>query len=231
MSATQRPSGASPFQNPPPPAALPTALLRPSRAGTGEPKPPANNPLVGWVVISAVGVVALMAFYWLSLREPTPAPTRQATVTASPARPSLPKPAEEQRAEKEALTALKSLQSVTSVGVTYADYMHRVGDAKIKVDQAAEQIKDSKIAALIGAAMGYYKGVGSVWNAKIQRHDVGGYLRIYATDCQLLSDLIARSDRDKYPGIALEVEGVSTMMTCAAQEVAKVSELIDRRPQ
>ena len=67
---------------------------------------------------------------------------------------------------------MKALESVTSVRVTYREYMRRLGDAKIKIDQVSERIKDPEILTSVLIAMTFYEGTGLVWNAKIQKYDL-----------------------------------------------------------
>jgi hypothetical protein len=71
--------------------------------------------------------------------------------------------------EFESLSALKALQSVTRVGVTYRDYATRLGDAKIGVDRGLLAVRTAspEAACAIETAIRYYTAVGRAWSANI----------------------------------------------------------------
>jgi hypothetical protein len=84
--------------------------------------------------------------------------------------------------DTDALDALRSLQSVTSSGVSYRDYAPRVLDAKVKVDKllsadtSAGPRRDH-----IRLSMRYYEFASTAWNSKISNSgryaEVGAALR------------------------------------------------------
>lgn len=75
-----------------------------------------------------------------------------------------------ERAAKEVLLQLKALDSVVDGGVTYRDYVKRVSDTKIKVDQFLEEQKPSPIPEFnnnIADALQYYVTASHMWEAKV----------------------------------------------------------------
>jgi hypothetical protein len=133
----------------------------------------------------------------------------------------------EKRAATETLQALKALESVTEAGVTYQEYLRRLGDAKIVVNRASEGIKEPELKSSITTTMLYYEQIGSVWNAKIQKYDLADYFRSAAADCPAAKELIDKDRSEKYPGIWLNVSGVQTMMGCASQKLSDLSQRFD----
>ncbi len=74
---------------------------------------------------------------------------------------------------KEALQALKDLESVTRAGVTYADYTPRVSETKIRVDRyLGSKNADANIKRLMDEAMGLYVFAREAWSSRI-RNDKG----------------------------------------------------------
>jgi len=142
---------------------------------------------------------------------------------------------EARRAAGEALTAIKALESVTSVGVLYTDYVRRLGDAKIKIDNVSAQITDSEVQISVAHVMTYYERTASSWGDKVRegdKYDPEHHLRIMAEDgCQGAQDVLNQAKREKYPWIIRGVYGVPTMMSCAAGKVAALEQLIQGRKQ
>jgi hypothetical protein len=210
--------------------------------------PPSHSTVAGRRIMSPVTlgtgmalvvVLVAVAAYMLGRSSSSPpAASSQAGAAAgsAPSARAPVKPAEDPAA-KEALSALKALASVTSVGVTYQEYMRRLGDAKIKIDEVSEQIRDPETRTAVATAMSFYEGTGNVWNAKIQKYDLRKMLEPFAASCQLIVDLFNRPTpgADKYLSpeqikyIQLEVEGVPTMMGCASQKVAELTRVIERK--
>jgi hypothetical protein len=81
-----------------------------------------------------VGVVVSRSARSITTVASSPAPSVTATVPNTPA----PSPA-----ATEAVTALKSLRSVLSAGVTYGNYIERVGEMKIHVDRYLDGATDA----------------------------------------------------------------------------------------
>jgi hypothetical protein len=83
--------------------------------------------------------------------------------------PDLPASAQQASPVHEALTALKALQSVTTVGVNYRDYASRVLDTKVKVDQFLQSPKENSVPGrdAIRLAMRYYELASQAWGSKI----------------------------------------------------------------
>lgn len=217
----------APVGQPAPPTAARRALLTPVTATLG----------VG--IVFGLVLVALAA-YMLGRSSSGPqvvtSQDRPLAETKSAPGMKLPEKPVADPAAKEALSALKALESVTTVGVTYQEYMRRLGDAKIKLDQVSEQIKDPEIRTSVVIAMTFYQGTGQFWNAKIQKYDLRKALEPFAPTCQLIVDLFNRPLRggtglppETLVYINLEVEGVQTMMSCASQKVAELSRMIERK--
>ena len=112
---------------------------------------------------------------------------------------------EQQTAALEALQVLKALQSVTRVGVTYPDYMRRLGDTKIAVDRVLDGVKEQELRSSIEMAMLYYGRVGHVWDAKVQKYDLEKHFRLTADDCPEARKLLDRARSEKYPSIQFDL--------------------------
>jgi len=196
------------------------------------------------VAILLVGGALALGVMLSQWTRPVGLPVASPDSSVAPAAIPRPPPvsAEQTRAATDGLAALKALQSVTRVGVTYAEYMRRLGDAKIKIDQASDQITEAPVRVSLESAMLYYEGTGQVWNAKIQKSDMRGILQIFTPNCQPLAELMRGAQSPscvRSPGAAIptdpacympEAAGVETMMGCATQQVAEASRLIERRP-
>jgi hypothetical protein len=137
---------------------------------------------------------------------------------------------------REALRALKALQSAATAGVTYPDYAPRVIDAKIQVDRylagkpaGAERLPISK-------AMDFYLLASSAWNAKVSKSgydDVGGSPLV--AECPALAELIRRTDANTsgrtlgqatVRGISISTSGVPDIWSCAAAQLAEAEKLM-----
>ena len=200
-------------------------------------------------IVLALGIVTLTGLTWYmvssvrhlpSLEQtstPSSAPTAAAPATPAPGEGSPPAPQQptvtkrpkldqvDRQAATDALDALKALESVTEVGVTYQDYLRRLGDAKIAVDRASRKIKNQELQLSLAEAMLHYQIVGEAWDAKIRRpayaSNVGDYVRIAAKDCRHARELL-----DSSAPIGVEVRGVSTLMTCASGKIAEVERVL-----
>jgi hypothetical protein len=81
---------------------------------------------------------------------------------------------------EEALSALKSLKSGLSAGLSYRDYGSRVADTKVRVDRALEsQSLRPEAKAPLGLAIGYYILASEAWQQKIK---AGGKSTVGSTD-------------------------------------------------
>jgi hypothetical protein len=186
-----------------------------------------------WALIVGLGI-GVVAVFWFGLsRQQTPPPSSavasmSGTVASPPPVPAKPKvSAEERRAAIEAVTALKALHSVTSVGVTYAEYLRRLADTKIVVDRSSSAlVKSPGLQAQIDGVMMSYELVGSAWDAKIQKRGLEPYLRI-AEDCDASKEVLSRAASEKYPFITHEVYGVPTLMSCASEKLATLAGNVD----
>jgi hypothetical protein len=181
------------------------------------------------VVLCLLMLVAV--WYNISNRASAASPSATVRETSPPVAVSSVPPlrlgAGERQAAQEALRALKGLQSVTRAGVTYQDYMRRLGDTSIAVDRGADGVKDPELRSSIETAMLYYRQVGSVWNAKIQKYDLEDYFRTVAEYCSEAKELLDKARSEKYPQIHFEVGGVQTMMACASNKLADVDQRLE----
>lgn len=74
------------------------------------------------------------------------------------------------KAAKEVLLQLKAMDSVVDGGVTYRDYIKRVADVKIKVDQFLEEHNPSPVPEFnshIADSLGYYVAASHMWERKV----------------------------------------------------------------
>ena len=218
-----RPGG--PFSKPTPLTLSPTVV----KATTKRSQIRLPIVFISLVVLSLLVVVALS--YGFSRRVSSASPSAALKDSNPPATASSESPprlgAGERHAAQEALRALKGLQSVTRAGVTYQDYMRRLGDTSIAVDRAADGVKDPELRSSIETAMLYYRQVGSVWNAKIQKYDLEDYFRTVAEYCSEARELLDKARSEKYPHIHFEVGGVQTMMACASNKLADVDQRLE----
>ena len=76
--------------------------------------------------------------------------------------------AREKTAAAGAIKALKALQSVTTIGVTYREYGSRVADAQIAVDEALPDIFDSRLKDEIKSAMKQYGEALTFWSESLK---------------------------------------------------------------
>ncbi len=66
-------------------------------------------------------------------------------------------------AAKEAVKAIRKLESATSVGVSFAEYGTRLIDAKADVDESLSRMSDGKLKTEIGLSMDEYSYASQVW--------------------------------------------------------------------
>jgi hypothetical protein len=189
-----------------------------------------QRPLIGWALVALMGVLlVLIVWYGLTRHDHD---SKSAPSASTPAKkPRLSE--QELRAAEDALAAVKAMESVTSVGVIYADYLRRLGDAKIAVDAASARISDPELRLSIALVMTRYSSVGDAWGDKVQsgqNFDPGDYLRIMAQHgCQSAQDVLTQADREPYPGMARGVLGIPAMMSCAADQVTALQGLVQSR--
>lgn len=146
---------------------------------------------------------------------------------------------------QEALTALKSLQSVAEGGVSYRDYAPRVSDAKIVVDRylgSAATPGEDALRAAIAKAMGFYVLASSAWNTKISkagRGDRADYETIGSNpllgECAPVQQEIENAHR-KNPrmkigdpvnaGLVMVFDGFPALWQCARARIAEADHLI-----
>jgi hypothetical protein len=187
-----------------------------------------QRPLIGWALIALMSVL-LVVIVWYGLTRHGH-DSKSATSASTPAKkPRLSE--QELRAAEDALAAVKALESVTSVGVIYADYSRRLGDAKIAVDAASARISDPELRTSIDLVMTSYRLIGEAWGDKVrsgQNFDPKLQLTIMAHSCQSAKDVLKQADRE-YGEIIRRGVGISTMISCAADQVTALEEVVQPR--
>ena len=155
---------------------------------------------------------------------PKTAPTASAVPTAS--------------AAMESLDALKGLQSVTSVGISYREYASRVLDAKIKVDRYLAASGGGRAKAAIGAAMRYYEMASQVWGFMIlpASPNAAGQAKgiereLYEDkECKLVQALITNNTDMKpaeMPYLVGQKPGI--LWSCAKDKISEAERLLNIR--
>ncbi len=198
------------------------------------------------------GVLVLGALLWLAIHwsrtptQPTSAqPTSKGTTNgqASPAGnlkalpKAMPRLSEaERRAESEALQALKALQSVTTAGVNYNEYSHRVLDAKIQVDRYIQgDGGDPEVKAEMRVTMAFYVLASDAWNWKIRKIDAGRLSEDPVIElCPQLKRRVDDSRQSEYRGLREEREvamwgGFPLLWECASERITEIDHALKTR--
>jgi hypothetical protein len=76
---------------------------------------------------------------------------------------------------REAIKALRRLDSAVSVGLTYREYGTRLVDTKVAVDEQLEKIAEGELKMEIMRAMIDYKRASEVWEMKVTQSE--GFIR------------------------------------------------------
>jgi hypothetical protein len=113
----------------------------------------------------------------------------------------------------EAIRALRGVESITTGGTTYREYVTRANDAKIVVDRYLQDRNSSgPERAAISGAMGFYAVAGVVWGALITRRPVAPQdLRLLPGACRH-----ATTQNELYRG----------MWVCASERIAEAEKLL-----
>lgn len=143
---------------------------------------------------------------------------------------------------REALDALRAVQSVTGAGVDYAAYSSRVLDAKVTVDRYARDAQPSRARDVMAGAMRYYVLAATAWNGKI----AGGsesFIEVandpLISQCEPVQSVIrSRPDATKdtlfAPGYRVGSTiaffgGIPALWRCASQQIAEAERIVDGR--
>jgi hypothetical protein len=197
-----------------------------------------------WALIGGVILVTISAgVFWNQVwNRPSTGDARVSTAKAK-----LRVGRSERQAAQEAARALKAVQSVTQLGVTYREYQPRIGDAKIKVDQyVARSGHDVRLGALLNRVMGYYTLANQAWAVSIRGDGAPDWHErkeavwkvMQATDCGPLrafteahtKSLWLWGRRPEYVGDDLEQKifgpVVPTIWQCASQALIELDEAL-----
>jgi hypothetical protein len=133
---------------------------------------------------------------------------------------------------KEALRALKSLQSVSRAGVIYRDYTPRVSDTKIHVDGYLEsRAADQRIKKLMAEAMELYIFAGQAWNSRI-RNAMGDQIYNHGTIalCPALREHL--DTRQPEPPLSVEEvreiavwNSMAYLWNCASDRITEIEKM------
>jgi hypothetical protein len=124
-----------------------------------------------------------------------------------------------------AIEPLRTLQSVTQVGVNYQGYLTRLADAKIGFDQAVRGMGDSQVRDALFEAMRYYQLAGDAWSGKIQGMSPLNYAE--GDSCPALRALASVDRRNLSVELGMAEERVvGTIFSCASSKVAEAERII-----
>ena len=132
----------------------------------------------------------------------------------------------------DALDALKSLQSVTTAGLTYREYSPRVLDAKVRVDRYLQgEGRNRAFQVQIEQAMDLYVLASAAWSSKITKeYSLGDDARVEL--CPVANRLREEQSRivDLLPretarGLAV-AHSVSVLWDCAYERIAEMDSVL-----
>lgn len=142
------------------------------------------------------------------------------------------------REASDALTALRDLRSVLTVGVNYQNYLERVGESKIRVDRYLAQPDERAAVArkpLIDAVE-LYRVAGVAWKGS-QTYTLPEVRRVAADPaldlCEELAPLLTKPLEGSVRHTPEELRGLNAMRyfrvlwNCAAKKVAEAESVID----
>ncbi len=153
-------------------------------------------------------------------------------------------------AAREALDALKALNSVTTVGVAYREYASRVLDAKVQVDRYLRVNDESAAKPAISVAMRYYEVASQVWGLQFNHSPDAfafgeGIARTLREDesfreCAPVQSLIAElASRPKHKGLTYSPSMLPYMLgqqpgklwSCGSAKINEAEELLAKQPR
>jgi len=172
-----------------------------------------NRWLLGVVclVLGFIGGVAGTT-WWTTIRQSANTPSPRAT---------------------EALRAVASLKSVVSVGLTYPEYLRRLGDVKIKFDEGIDDVLRSSFAAALSLTQAFnsYKLAATIWKIKIDSAyetviDITPMLK--SAPCPQLNALGEKASAPKYYPLRAETyrSAVETAFACANSQLTEAETLL-----
>lgn len=143
---------------------------------------------------------------------------------------------------REAIKALRGLQSVTSSGVTYREYGPRLQDTKIAVDQYLQSDTDQVARPPIQSSMNYYVLASRAWALHLQRGPSELQLAALGresaiTECPALNNLIKilvpgltmyKTEEAKIGFAAASPPALRLFWSCAADKIAEAEKLLGK---
>jgi hypothetical protein len=136
---------------------------------------------------------------------------------------------------KNAIQALRALQSVLGSGVNYKEYRTRLGDTKIKVDQfLGDKSANPELKKHMSSALGYYMAAALVWDSKInpdaEEETFTALSRNqYCMRCGQLQKYISDYKKEKggnldayFEGRLISIAGPEYLWKCADESISAV---------
>lgn len=247
--ASRKPSGAasppSSFRKPPPPPRPAAPEAQPPETLDLEAPSFTFTPMHG---LLALGALLMIAIFWYGIIGPwssekpggssapapasSPAPSQEAPAQEAPAAaPAAPRlTAAERQAANDVLEVLKAVQSMTAGGTTFQEYVSRVRNAKVQVEEyLGTEGGDRTIKEPVSRAMLLYLLAAAAWNAKtVNRQSeyeaVGTHSTLaFCPDLRPLLDTPPPTGVERTPAMNRGVnltENLDRLWSCAAERVA-----------
>ena len=138
---------------------------------------------------------------------------------------------------REALKALKALESNTHAGVTYQDYVRRVADTQALVDR--HQSDTTPATQAMDDAMRYYRTASKTWEWKLTNPKdiedqwaavtVAVFSGDLASRCSHLRDLQERTRGAERSDVKWDrvLQAIPTLWLCASERIAEAARLLE----
>jgi hypothetical protein len=111
---------------------------------------------------------------------------------------------------REAIKALRRLDSAVSVGLTYREYGTRLVDTKVAVDEQLEKVAEGELKMEIMRAMSDYKKASQLWELKVTESKGfinGGFIERSSSDLKALvqdyPEVSSIAREESVPGVFL----------------------------
>jgi hypothetical protein len=138
-----------------------------------------------------------------------------AFISAATAQTPAAKPETKTPAAKEALAALRTLQSATEIGISYRDYAPRVIDAKTKLDAYLDEPEtdDAALRSRLETVMKIFIMAGQAWTDKMATDRVLRGQALDNTDFGALGRaILTDKEISACPGFPKRIEEASAML-------------------
>lgn len=222
----------SPFARPPEPLKQVAPQARPPAS-----RPPRHLSTVQFrALIGGIVVVSITAgWLWNEFQN---TPRLEVPVSTVVSKPGVSET--NRKAAQEPAQALKALQSVTRIGVTYNDYQPRLAEATIQVDRyRARSQHDAEVGRLLERAAAYYVIANRAWEINIRGRSMKReriqevFQALWKVDCPPVRTLAGRLDVSMWGNPAFQQDQfgplVSTIWGCASETIKDLDELLSRR--